>query len=171
MSQQYPGATAQLKARHRRSGRAGTVWMNGKMLGEVVGVEWDVEIEQIPVAIPGTWTDGTKPGAEARRGTLRMQDVDDRWRRMVWGYIQARRQGNRALAAQFPEFDLVTQIDDIGAAGVTRWSLTGCNLFQYSGGFGQDEQILNRDIPFSFDDDHPLDSFEYTEGGATKYRN
>lgn len=170
---EYPGPTGNLKAKHRRSGRAGTVWMGGNMLGEVVGIEWNVEFEQVNVPLPGQYQDGKKPGAEARGGTFRMQDVDDRWRRMVWGWSQARRQGNRQLAAQFPEFNIVTQIDDIGSPYASRWGLIGCSLFGYSGGHGQDEQILNRDIQFTFEDDGPIDTFVYTGAGglAQQYRN
>ena len=89
----------------------------------------------------------TKPGAEARRGTFRFQDVDDEWRRMVWGFCQARKAGNRQEAAEFPEFNVITQIDDVGAPAKTRWSLLGCTLYSYSGGFSQEDQLLVRDVP------------------------
>lgn len=162
----YPGPTANLKARHRRSGRAGTVWIEGKMRGEIAGCEWDVEVEQIPVPIPGAWSDGIKPGAEGRRGTFRYHDVDDHWRRWVYLWLDARKRRDRDTAAQFPEFTIVTQIDDIGAPAKTRWALRGCTLFTYSGGFSQDDNLLIRDVPFTFTDDEPLDSFEYSGGGA-----
>jgi len=165
-SQAYPGPKGNLKDRQRRSGRSGTVWIAGRMMGDIVSVQWDVEIEQIPVPKPGTWSDGTKPGAEARRGTFRFQDVDDQWRRLVWGFCQARRRGDRDAAAEFPAFNVVTQIDDIGAPAKTRWALQECQLFSYSGGFSQEDQLLVRDVPFTFDDDFPLDSFEYAEGGG-----
>ena len=165
----YPGPTANLKARHRRSGRSGTVWIEGRMRGEIMSVEWDIEVEQIPVAIPGEWQDQVKPGAEARRGTFRYHDLDDRWRRWVWGWLQARRMNDRETAAEFPEFTIVTQIDDIGAPAITRWAIRGCQLFSYSGGFSQDDALLVRDVPFSFNADDPLDSFEYTDGGVVKY--
>ena len=51
----FPGPTANLKGRNRRSGRSGTVWSEGKMLGEVSSIEWTVEVEQIAVPILGTW--------------------------------------------------------------------------------------------------------------------
>ena len=63
MSQQsYPGPKGNLKAKQRRAGRSGTTWINGRMMGDIVSIQWDVEIEQIPVPMPGTWQDGTKPG-------------------------------------------------------------------------------------------------------------
>lgn len=169
MSPSFPGPTGNLKASNRRSGRAGTVWIAGQMRGEVGACEWDVEIEQIPVPIPGSWQDGTKPGGEGRRGTFRYSDVDDHWRRYVWSWIQARKAGDRATAAEFPQFTIITQIDDIGAPAKTRWAVRGCQLYQYSGGFTQDDALLMRDVPFTFDDDEPLDSFEYTEGGVVTY--
>lgn len=166
----FPGPTANLKARNRRSGRAGTVWSEGKMLGEVTSIEWTVEYEQIAVPIPGTWQDGIKPGAEARRGTMRIDDIDDRWRRYVWQFGEARKRNDRATAAEFPAFNIITQIDDIGAPAKTRWALRDCQLFSYSGGFSQQDQYLQRDIAFAFEADGPLDSFEYAEGGVVTYQ-
>lgn len=166
---QHPGPTANLKAKHRRSGRAGTTWIDGKMRGEIASVEWDVEVEQIPVAIPGEFQDQTKPGAEARRGTFRYHDVDDHWRRYVSEWLKARRRGDRQRAAEFPEFTIITQIDDIGAPAPTRWALRGCQLFQYSGGYSTDENLLTRDVPFTFYEDEDLDSYEYADGGVVIY--
>jgi hypothetical protein len=167
----FAGPTASLKARNRRSGRSGTVWSEGKMLGEVSSIEWTVEVEQIAVPIPGTWQDGLKPGAEARRGTMRIDDVDDKWRRYVWEFLDARRRNDAETAAEFPAFNIITQIADIGTPGgsKTRWALRDCQLFSYSGGFSQQDQYLQRDIPFSFESDAPIDSFAYAEGGIVNY--
>lgn len=161
----YPGPTANLPAHARRSGRAGTVWEAGQMLGEVVSVEWGVEIEQVAVQIPGTWQDDTKPGAETRRGTFRFQDVHDKWALRVWRFIQARKRGERS-AASIPVFDIIVRVDDIGAPAITRWGLYGCQLYQFDGGFSLDDDQLIRDVPFSFRSEEPLDSFEYTPGGV-----
>jgi hypothetical protein len=166
----YPGPTGNLKPRQRRSGRGGTAWLNGGMRGEITAVEWDVEVEQVGVPMPGRWSDGSKPGGEARRATIRFQDVDDYWRRRVWKFLQARKRGDRVAAAQVPTFDLITQIDDVGAPAKTRWALRGCELYGYSGGFATEEALLNRDLAMTFEDDEPLDSFEYVTGGVAIYR-
>jgi hypothetical protein len=160
----YPGPTANLPGYARRSGRAGTVWIDSRMHGEVVSVQWGVQAAQIAVSIPGTYQDEEKPGAEARSGTFRYHDVDDRWRLFVWRFFQARKNGDRAAAA-FPTFDIITQIDDIGAPMPTRWVLEGCQFFSYDGGHGQDEDLLVRDVPFTFRDDRPLDAYEYGDNG------
>jgi hypothetical protein len=110
----YPGPTANLPGYTRRSGRSGTVWENGRMRGEVVQVDWNVNIAQIPVVITGSWRTEQKPGGEERVGTFMVQDVDDHWALRVYRFIVARRSGDRS-AAFFPEFSIVTQIDDIGA--------------------------------------------------------
>jgi hypothetical protein len=159
----YPGPTANLKARHRRSGRS------GQMRGEVVGVEWGREAEQIAVSIPGTWQDETKPGAEAARGTFRYHDVDDKWRLLVWNFFNARRSGDRS-AAEFPEFDIITKIDDIGAPAASVWALIGCQFFQYDGGHSQDDDLLIRDVPFTYREDKPVDTFEYGTNGLVYTR-
>lgn len=160
----FPGPTANLKGYQRRSGRAGTVWINGKMHGEVVGLEWGREAEQIGVQIPGKWQDETKPGGETARGTFRYHDVDDRWRLFVWRFFEARRNNDRASAA-FPEFDIITKIDDIGAPMATRWVLIGCQFFSYDGGHSQDDDLLTRDVAFTFRDDRPMEAFEYGDNG------
>jgi hypothetical protein len=161
---QYPGPTANLKARHRRSGRAGTVWIDGNMHGEVVGLEWGRETEQIAVSIPGTWQDEAKPGAETARGTFRYHDVDDRWRLFVWRFLDARRRGDRN-AATFPEFDIITKIDDIGAPRASVWTLLGCQFFSFDGGHSQDDDLLVRDVAFTYREERPLDAFEYGPNG------
>lgn len=161
----FPGPTANLKARHRRSGRSGTVWIEGKMLGEVVGLEWGREASQIAVSIPGTWQDENKPGPETASGTFRYHDVDDRWRLFVWRFFDARRRRDRS-AAVFPEFDIITKIDDIGADRPSVWALLGCQFFRYDGGHSQDDELLVRDVPFTYREDKPIDAFEYGDNGV-----
>ena len=157
------GPTANLPGRARRLGRGGTCLREGRMLGEVIAVDWDVEAEQIDVLIAGGWRNEQVPGAETRRGTLRMQDIDDRWRLEVWRFFDARRRG--VSTVNVPEFDIVTKLDSPGAADITRWQLTGCQLFSYSGGYSNEDDVLTREMPFSFRDDRPLHAFEYGDSG------
>lgn len=161
----YPGPTANLPGTARRSGRSGTVWINGKMHGEVVAVEWGFEMEQIAVSIPGTWQDEMKPGAEARRGTFRYHDIDDRWRLFIWRFAEARRNGDRS-GAGFPTFDIITKLADIGAPANSVWVLESCSMFQMDGGHSQDDQLLVRDVPFSYRRERPLEAFEYGDNGV-----
>lgn len=161
----YPGPTANLPGTARRSGRAGTVWMDGRMRGEIQQVDWNVNITQIPVIIAGAWTTDQKPGGEERPGTFMIQDVDDHFALLVYNFVVARRNGQRNAAA-FPSFSIQTKIDDIGAPMATVWQLDGCQLFQYTGGFDQATDLLTRQIPFSFRSERPLQAFEYTDGGV-----
>lgn len=161
----YPGPTANLPGYARRSGRSGTVWRDGRMRGEVQQVDWNVNVAQIPVIIAGSWRNEQKPGPEDRAGTFMIQDVDDYWALQVYNFIVARRNGDRS-AAFFPEFSIVTVLDDIGAPQATRWQLDGCQLFMYSGGFDQAADLLTRQIPFSFREERPLDAFIYGDGGV-----
>lgn len=160
----YPGPTANLPGFTRRSGRSGTAWVNGEMRGEIVQVDWNVNIGQIPVVISGAWRTDQKPGGEDRVGTFMVQDLDDHWSLMVYNFVVARRNGDRAAAA-FPEFSIQTKLDDIGAPRATRWQLDGCVLFTYAGGFDQATDLLTRQIPFTFTSERPLDAYEYTTGG------
>lgn len=162
----YPGPTANLPGYARRSGRAGTVWENGEMRGEVVQVDWNVNIAQIPVVIAGQWSTEQKPGGEDRVGTFMVQDVDDHWALRVWRFVQARKSNDRSAAA-FPVFDIITKLDDIGAPQASVWQIEGCQLFTYTGGFDQSVDLLTRQIPFSFRDERPVDTFEYSDSGLT----
>jgi len=159
------GPTANLPGTTRRSGRAGKVYENGRLQGEIVSIEWTVEVEQVAVTIAGSYRDEVKPGGETRRGTLRVQDVHDKWLLRVWRFLDARRRNDRA-GAQSPYFDITTVLDDIGAPAATRWLLIGCQLFQYDGGHSQEDDLITRDIPFTFRDDKPLDAFEYADNGT-----
>jgi len=158
------GPTANLPGTARRSGRSGKVFINGRFHGEIVAVDWTTEVEQIPVPIAGSWRDETKPGPETRRGTFRFQDIDDKFAIMVWRFLEARRRGDRSAAA-FPEFSIVTELDDTGAPLPTRWQLDGCSLYQLSGGHAQEENLLVRDSPFTYRHERPLDAYEYGDSG------
>lgn len=159
-----PGPTANLPGRARRSGKAATVWENAQMLGEVIDLAWNVNIAQIAVVIAGAWRHEQKPGIEERAATFRVQDVHDKWALRVWRFMRARRDGDRSAAAM-PEFSFVSKIDDIGAPMPTIWQIDGCNLFQYSGGGNQDDDLIIREIPCTFRDERPIQAYEYTDGG------
>jgi hypothetical protein len=154
------GPTSNLPGEARRRGRSGQVFDgDGNFLGEVTAVEWNVEIEQIDVLIPGSWRNQQIPGAETRTGTFRHQDIDDRWKMQVYDYIKRRRTGDRGV--RNPTFNLIVAIDDQHSPFATRWQLTRCQLFSYSGGYSQEDDLITREIPFSFQDDQPLEAFVY----------
>jgi hypothetical protein len=157
------GPTSSLPPAARRRGRSGTAWREGNMLGEVTQVNFDVTLQQIDVPLAGSWRNGQTAGLETRTGTLQHQDIDDRFKLEVWNYIQARRNGDRS--AHPPIFDLVVVIDDVGAPQATRWMLQECQLYTYSGGYSNEDDLITRQIPFSFVDDRPLDAFEYGGSG------
>lgn len=159
----YTGPTANLPVSARRLGRGGTAYRDGRMLGEVIAVEWDVEAEQIEVLIAGGWRNERVAGAETRNATLRMQDIDDRWRLETWRFFAARRRGDTTV--QPPLFNLVTKLASPGAPSETRWQLLDCQTFSYSGGYSNEDDVLTREIPLSFRDDNPLHAFEYGDSG------
>jgi hypothetical protein len=160
----FTGPNANQPGRARRRGRSGYVTDSaGNQFGEVTSVEWSVEIAQINVLIAGTWRDEHIPGAETRTGTFTHQDMDDHFKIAVWKYTDARRRGDRTAVP--PEFDMTVVIDDPHSPSATRWQLVGCQLYMYSGGYSNEEDLLTRQIPFSFRDDKPLTSFEYVKGG------
>lgn len=163
------GPTANLPGYARRSGRSGKVFRDGRMLGEVVSVEWGMEVEQIAITIPGSWRTENKPGGETRTVTFRVQDVHDAWALELWQFIDARRRGDRS-SAFFPEFSIVTVLDDIGAPRASRWQLDGCQLFRLDGGHNQDDDQIIRDIPATYRAERPLDTYSYTDAGIQVFQ-
>lgn len=159
------GPTANLPGYARRSGLSGSVLIDSKMQGEIVALEWGVEVEQIQVRIPGQYRMEVKPGGETRTGSFRVQDVHDKWALILYNFIVARRTGSKT-AASLPEFNIVSKLDDIGSpeGAVTRWQLDGCQIFRMDGGWDQETDLLQRDIPFSYRRETPLDAFEYVDG-------
>lgn len=160
------GPTANLQGYKRRSGLSGKVYINHLLQGEVVAVDWGTEVEQIPVRIVGSYRTENKPGGETRTGSFRVQDLSDKWALLLWQFLQARKAGDRTNAASIPEFSIITAITDIGAPADSRWQLDGCQIFRFDGGFDQETDLLQRDIPFTFRDEIPLDTFVYTDSGV-----
>lgn len=144
----------------RRVGREGSVLDgNGNLLAEVIGCEWTTTLEQIAITITGSYQDESKPGSETRTFTLTVQNVDDFWDRLVWNFVRARRAGQAVL---FPKFNIETKLKTPGAPATTRWSLTGCQVYSYGQSAAQSDGALQRQIAGTYDDDAPIESFEYT---------
>lgn len=158
----YSGPKSGLPGTARRQGRGGTAYdAGGNHLGDVVAVDWDVEAEAVDVLIPGSWRNEQIAGAESRRMTIRFQDVDDQWKLKVWRFFEARRLGD--FLAQPPFFNLTTKL--VGGADETRWQLIDCQVFAYSGGYSNEDDVINRELTGSFRSDKPLHAFEYGPGG------
>lgn len=161
----FPGPTGNLKGTARRLGRSGTVWIAGQMHGEISGLRWGSAAANIAVPIPGKWADDGKPGGEDHTGSFSYHDVDDRWRLFVWRFFEARKNGDREAAKDFPRFDIIEKIDDIGAPAISQWGLIGCQLFGLEGGHDQSDTVLARDVEFRYEEARPLYAFEYTDSG------
>lgn len=155
--------TANLPRHARRIGRSGTVWQDGQKLGEVVQIELTVELEQIAVPIPGSFQDGVIPGGHSLRGTFRHQDLHDRWALMILDFIAARISGDPSTAV-LPVFSLTTKLAQVGLP-ITRYGLYDCEIFQAELGFGMEEDLLVRDVPFSCDRAVLLEGFVYSPNG------
>lgn len=160
------GPYSQLVPEARRQGRGGhTFNEGGQFLGNVTACEWSVEADQVDVLIPGSWQNAQIPGAEARRGTIRYQDVDDFYRMLVYDFFNKRRAGD--FAATAPVFNVQTLL--IGGALNSKWGLYGCRLYSYDGGYASADDVMERELAMTFDSDTPLEAFQYTSSGAVAY--
>lgn len=156
--------TANVPDSARRQGRDGTVYQGGEKLGEVTGIEWSAEIEQIPVAMPGSYQDGVLHGAVGYRGSFRYQDLHDKWALLVLDYLDARVRGDRSVPA--PIVDMFTKLSAMGAPFDTRYGLYGCQLFETGGGFSQADDLLEREVPIQIRRVKLLTGFVYGPGGV-----
>lgn len=169
-----------LPAQTRRLGRGGRAYLAGApgttspdlnlsagdYLGTVTAVTWTVSSEQISVPIPGQWRTHMIAGAETRSGTMRYQDVDDRWRMVLYNFFSARDQD---IPKQPPRFDLLTvltggPLDASGASVNSEWVLEGCRIYGYDGGFSSTDDVIERELTFTFENERPQNAFQYTTG-------
>lgn len=161
----------------RRLGRGGRAFVhgngladlglaNGDFLGNVTAVTWSVAAEQIAVPIPGDWKTHAVAGTETRTGTLRYQDVDDGWRHLLHAWFKSR---SADLPSQPPKFDITTtltgavQVNDQGVVSAmnSNWVLLGCQIYGYDGGFSVTEDVLEREVQFTFDEELMQNGFYY----------
>lgn len=164
------GPYSALPPETRRQGRGGHSFSAGNpglpagsFLGNVTAVQWSVVADQVDVLIPGSWRNSQIPGAEARAGSITYQDVDDYYRMLVFNFFEARRQGD--FGATAPIFNVNTTL--AGGVKLSSWSLHQCRLYSYDGGYSNSDDVMERELAMSFDDDGPTAAFQFTSGGGT----
>ena len=139
----------------RFSGMYGSAWRNGSICADVHEVTGATEINRIDVPLVGYTRNGYKPGREAREGTLRIQKMDSKWELEVYRYLASRSSGGH-----MKPFQLVLQYDDPDALGKEQWQLNGVLLWRLPFGFSITDDLVDREIPFTWEAEQPLYAFE-----------
>lgn len=152
----------------RIGGMHGSAYRDGHLLAEVVEVTATVEINRIEVPLVGTTKQGYKPGRESREGTINIQHVDLSWEREIRQFLtqtlEERRAARGTPLAGLRPFQLQIVLDDPDALGREIWQLEGCLLWRLPLGFSITDDIINRELPFTWENERLLEGFIRTGG-------
>jgi hypothetical protein len=158
------------EALQRMGGMFGAAYRDGKMLTNVVEVSGSIEINRVEMPITGRTQLGYKPGRESREGTLRLQKVDSYWEMEVYRFLSASLEDRRAArnAGQnlIRPFQLLLEYDDPDALGIEKWQIDGCLLWRMQLGFAITDDVVEREIPLTWERESPIYAFERDELGS-----
>jgi hypothetical protein len=151
---------------YRIGGMHGAALRDGKVLSEMVEVTAAVEINRIEVPLVGSTRQGYKPGRETREGSMTMQHIDMRWELEIYSFLSqslAQRRAARGTgAAALRPFSLQLEFDDPDALGYEAWQLDGCVIWRLPLGFSITDDLVNREFPITWENEHPVSSFVRT---------
>jgi hypothetical protein len=147
-------------------GMHGSAWRNGVQLSEALEVSANIEIGRIEVPLVGSTKQGYKPGRESREGTITIQKADSAWEMEVYNFLSqslAERRRNRGTGrGALRPFQLQLEFDDPDALGYELWQLDGCLIWRLPLGFGINDEVINRELPMTWESERPLAHFERT---------
>lgn len=130
---------------------------------EATQIEFTLELGVIDVPLGGNRT-GTKDGAEARTGTMAVQQIDAFFENLVLearsGNLEARRAARDAGQRIPRTFTLQVWQDDPEALGAIGYQLDGVRISSMMGGFNFGDDITGREHPFRYEDVSRIKSFE-----------
>jgi hypothetical protein len=146
----------------------GSAYRDGKQLHEAIEVTATVEINRIEVPLVGQSKQGYKPGRESREGSINIQKLDTRWEMEVYQFLAqglAERRRNRGTGrGGLRPFQLQLEFDDPDALGYEKWQLDGCLIWRMPLGFQITDDIVNRELPLTWEGERPLAHFIRTGG-------
>lgn len=156
-----PGAA--IDAIRRYGGMYGAAYSGGWLLQEGIEVSGNTAVARVEVPLVGTTRMGYKTGRETREGTMRIQQIDSTWALQVYSFtgqtLQARIDARGTSAASFPQFDLLLAINDPTAYDKETWQLTGVQAWQMPIGFAITDDIIQREIPITWEGEAPMHAF------------
>lgn len=151
-------------ALHRFGGMYGAAYRDGFLLQEAIEVQGNTAIARIEVPLVGQTKMGYKPGRETREGTMRIQLIDSTWALEVFQFLgqslATRRAARGTPQATLRTFDLKIFIDDPEAYDVESWQMENVQVWQMPIGFAVTEDIIQREIPITWESETPLHTFQ-----------
>jgi Phage tail tube protein len=153
----------------RFSGQYGKAIRDGVVLSEAVEVSGAIDLNRIEVPLVGQNKMGYKAGRETREGTIRIQKIDSAWETEMWEYLDLRRRYLNGTTAERPvlrTFNLKVEIKDPEAFQDEVWQLSGCQIWRLPLGFSITDDLLERELPMTWDSEDPLSAFTLSAAGA-----
>ncbi len=151
-------------ALRRFGGMYGAAYRDGFLQQEAIEVSGNTAIARIEVPLVGQTKTGYKPGRETREGTMRIQQIDSTWALEVFQFVgstlASRRAARGTPQATLRAFDLVLRIDDPEAYDYEAWQIENCIVWQMPIGFAITDDIVQREIPITWESETPLHVFE-----------
>jgi hypothetical protein len=157
-------------ALRRFGGMYGGAYRDGNLLQEAIEVQGNVAVARIEVPLVGQTKMGYKPGRETREGTMRIQKIDSTWAMEIFQFLgqslAQRRAARGTPQATLRTFDLVLSVDDPEAYDYESWQLENCQVWQMPVGFSISDDIIQQEIPLTWESETPLHVFEVAPTGA-----
>ncbi len=141
----------------------------GNVVSDVVEVTATIELNRIEVPLVGQTKQGYKAGRESREGSLNFQKIDSRWEYSLFSFLSRRQawlKNPTGLAPKSPQFSLKIAYRDPDTAGQEEWTLTGCQIWRASLGFNITDDIVNREVPFTWESETPTTAYKIDSIGA-----
>lgn len=155
---------------YRFGGMFGYAVIDGHIRAEITELSATVEIARIDVPLVGSTRLGHKAGRETREGTFRVQKIDSHWENEVYKYLSqnlATRRANRGTAAgAMRPFNIQVWLDDPDTLDKEVWTLKGCMIWRMPLGFSIGDDLLDREFPFTWEEEVPDSTFEITHPTA-----
>lgn len=151
-------------ALRRFGGMYGGAYRDGFLLQEAIEVSGNTAVSRIEVPLVGQTKMGYKPGRETREGTLRIQVIDSTWAMEVFQFLgqslAQRRAARGTPQATLRTFDLRLRVDDPEAYDYEEWQVENVQVWQMPIGFAITDDIIQREIPITWEAETPLHVFE-----------
>jgi hypothetical protein len=150
-------------ALRRFGGMYGAAYRDGFLQQEAIEVSGNTAIARIEVPLVGQTKTGYKPGRETREGTMRIQQIDSSWAMEIYQFL-GQTLAQRIAARNTPQatlraFDLILSVNDPEAWDYESWQIQNCIVWQLPIGFAITDDIIQREIPITWESEQPLHVF------------
>lgn len=152
----------------------GAAYRDGRLLTDVVQVTATTQRGRAEIPLVGQQRLGYKPTRNSSEGSIQFQKVDSGWELDVYNAMTLDVQALRAArdSGQYGTldgtFDLLLKHDDPHAFGRETWMLKGCMIWQLDVGINNTDDFLSKELPLTFDEALPQETFRVVDGIVTK---